>query len=66
MRRAQPDNRGDSFGTISAFGANAAVIHYRPTEDSDAPITNDNVFLRMTKIWTFQLFGYDLISLSIN
>ena len=45
MRLTQPHSRGDSFGTISAAGANAAVIHYRPTADQNAQITNDNVFL---------------------
>lgn len=35
----------DSFGAISAAGSNAAIIHYRPDNNTDAPITTDNVYL---------------------
>jgi len=37
--------RGLSFRTISAFGANAAVIHYRPEAETDTTIDNSNVYL---------------------
>ena len=35
----------NSFDTISAVGANAAVIHYRPTNATDTPITRSNIYL---------------------
>ena len=34
----------ESFGSISAFGKNGAIIHYEPTDSSNAPI-NGNGFL---------------------
>jgi hypothetical protein len=34
-----------SFESISAVGANAAVIHYRPTELTDARINDQEVYL---------------------
>ena len=37
--------KGLSFGTISAFGSNGAVIHYSATEDTDAKITRDSLFM---------------------
>ena len=33
-RARQKDNRGESFGTIAAYGANAAMMHYAPKPDS--------------------------------
>lgn len=36
---------GLSFETISASGANAAVIHYAPPKDSDAYVTASEVYL---------------------
>merc|ERR1711974_337377 len=36
---------GTSFGTISAFGSNGAIIHYSPTPETDAPITRDGLFM---------------------
>jgi len=44
-RRLQKDNRGLSFGTISAYGSNGAVIHYRPAEDTNKIIARDNLYL---------------------
>lgn len=32
-RRRQPLNYGSSFGAIVAYGANAAMMHYNPTEE---------------------------------
>ncbi|MPD03154.1 Xaa-Pro aminopeptidase 2 [Portunus trituberculatus] len=34
-----------SFETISAFGPNGAVIHYRPRQDTKLHITADNLYL---------------------
>lgn len=34
-----------SFEAISAFGANAALAHYSPTEETDAEITRNEVYL---------------------
>jgi len=39
------DNKGLSFGTISAFGPNGAIIHYSPTADTDAKITRNSLFM---------------------
>jgi len=38
-------NKGVSFDTISAVGKNAAVIHYRPTTDTDRNITDKEIYL---------------------
>ena len=35
----------DSFGTIAAVGANAALPHYEPGEGSNAPLEGDTVLL---------------------
>ena len=34
-----------SFDTISGAGANGAIVHYRVTEETNAPLTNNSVFL---------------------
>lgn len=39
QRAARPGFIGESFGTISAFGPNAALPHYTPSKEHDAPIT---------------------------
>ena len=39
-RAKRPDNRGLSFGTISAFGCNAALPHYAPHRETAAAITD--------------------------
>jgi len=44
-REEQEDNKGLSFGTISAFGPNGAIIHYSPTPDTDAKITRNSMFM---------------------
>ena len=33
LRAALPENRGESFATIAAFGKNAAMMHYEPTKE---------------------------------
>ena len=39
------DNQGLSFGAISGFGPNGAVIHYKSSDDTNVAITNQNTFL---------------------
>ncbi|KFB48837.1 AGAP000476-PA-like protein [Anopheles sinensis] len=34
-----------SFTAISAFGANGAIVHYSPTEETDLAITRDGIYL---------------------
>merc|ERR1712126_544457 len=45
FRSSQDKSRGTSFGTISAFGSNGAIIHYSPVEETDAKITQDGLFM---------------------
>lgn len=44
-RLQQEGCKGDSFGTISAYGANGAIIHYSPTNDTDARISRDSLYM---------------------
>lgn len=43
--RKYPHFQGVSFETIAAFGKNAAVIHYRAENSTDALIDTNSVFL---------------------
>jgi Xaa-Pro aminopeptidase len=44
--RAQDENFHDlSFPTIAGFGANGALMHYLPSEDTDTEISENNFFL---------------------
>lgn len=45
FRSVQENYVGLSFEAISAFGTNAAIVHYSPTEETDTPITRDNIYL---------------------
>ena len=47
FRAAQPGFFDESFGTISAYGANAAMAHYAPTSDPalDTPIEPRGLYL---------------------
>ena len=45
LREKQKYYKGLSFGTISAYGANGAIIHYKPTNDTNAKIGTDSLFL---------------------
>uniref|UniRef100_A0ABM0MA35 Xaa-Pro aminopeptidase 1-like n=1 Tax=Saccoglossus kowalevskii TaxID=10224 RepID=A0ABM0MA35_SACKO len=45
FRRKQPDFVMPSFGAISAFGPNGAVIHYSSTPDTNVAITDNNMYL---------------------
>ncbi len=44
-RRAQPDYLSHSFFPIAAAGPNAAIVHYRPTPESNRPVRPDELFL---------------------
>ncbi|KAG7156581.1 Xaa-Pro aminopeptidase 1-like 1 [Homarus americanus] len=45
LRRQQQNFMGVSFKTISAFGPNGAVIHYRPRPDTNREITTESLYL---------------------
>ncbi|XP_055523640.1 xaa-Pro aminopeptidase ApepP-like [Wyeomyia smithii] len=45
FRSLQENYVGLSFTAISAFGTNAAIVHYSPTEETDTLITRDNIYL---------------------
>ena len=38
-------NQGQSFETISSIGANGAVIHYSPEEDTGVRLNNNEIYL---------------------
>lgn len=45
LRSKQPLYRGLSFDTISAYGSNAAIVHYEPTPKSDAHLRQEGFLL---------------------
>lgn len=45
LRAEQDLHRGESFPTIAAFGANAAMNHYHPTEKNCSKIKNEGFLL---------------------
>ncbi len=45
FRRKHPAYKGNSFPTICGFGTNGAIVHYRATEENNAPIGKDNLLL---------------------
>lgn len=45
FRAEQANYMGPSFETISSSGKHGAIIHYKPTKDTDAQITNDLLYL---------------------
>lgn len=45
LRSKQDGNLGISFDTISAYGANAAMCHYKATEESDITIEPRGLYL---------------------
>ena len=45
FRSANERYRGPSFPTISAAGANAAIVHYRVSPSSDRPLTPGTLYL---------------------
>ena len=44
-RSEQPFFKGTSFSTISAFGPNAAIIHYTPSPETDAKIDTTSLYM---------------------
>ena len=36
---------GPSFDTISSVGSNAAIIHYKPSIETDTPLSTDKIYL---------------------
>ena len=45
LRQRSPELRDLSFDTISAAGPNAAIPHYKVTEQSNLPIKNNEIYL---------------------
>lgn len=45
LRSEIPENRGLSFNTISAYGANAAMMHYETKKENCAVLEPGNLFL---------------------
>lgn len=45
FRREAPEFVEPSFNTISGFGSNGAIVHYRATEKSNQKITKNNLLL---------------------
>ena len=45
FRAEHKDFMGPSFDTISSVGSNAAVIHYKPSAETDRSITDRDIYL---------------------
>lgn len=45
FRSQWPDYAGLSFDTISAAGSNGAIVHYKPTQASNAVINASELYL---------------------
>jgi Xaa-Pro aminopeptidase len=45
FRRKMPHHVGPSFETISGYGPNGAIIHYKPNRDTCARLGTDSLFL---------------------
>ncbi|XP_078711726.1 xaa-Pro aminopeptidase 1 isoform X2 [Lampetra fluviatilis] len=45
FRKQQEDFVEPSFATISGSGPNGAIIHYKPSKDSDRPLSTNEVYL---------------------
>ncbi|XP_066984437.1 xaa-Pro aminopeptidase 1-like isoform X3 [Macrobrachium rosenbergii] len=44
-RAMQEGAMGDSFATTSGFGPNSAIIHYEPSAETDAKLTESSIYL---------------------
>lgn len=45
FREQNPDFKDDSFDTISGAAENGAIVHYRVTEESNRPLTQNDLYL---------------------
>ena len=45
FRQQQPDFVGESFGCISSYGSNGAIVHYTPTEASNRTLEPKGFYL---------------------
>ena len=45
LRAQNPEFKGPSFPTISGFGPNGAIIHYRSTEETNIPLEEGSLLL---------------------
>ncbi len=45
LRQNQPLFIGESFGCISAYGSNGAIVHYAPSEENDAELKPEGLYL---------------------
>ena len=45
FRKKQKHYKGLSFGTIAAYGANGAIIHYKAGNDTNSKIGTASLFL---------------------
>merc|ERR1712071_225354 len=45
FRQEQADFMGISFDTISSSGPNAAIMHYKPSVESDRPVNDREIYL---------------------
>ncbi|XP_052100615.1 xaa-Pro aminopeptidase 1-like [Mytilus californianus] len=45
IKRGQEDYISLSFDTISSTGAHGAVIHYKPSEETDLPLSTSEIYL---------------------
>ena len=48
LRRRRPGFLEESFAPIIATGAHGAIVHYEPTQETDAPIEDNNLLLMDT------------------
>jgi Xaa-Pro aminopeptidase len=45
FRRENPEFKGESFNTISGYGAHGAIVHYTVTEESDTLLEPKGIYL---------------------
>ena len=45
FRSGNEHYRGPSFGSISGYGSNGAIVHYSATADSNADLKNEGIYL---------------------
>ncbi|PWE00727.1 aminopeptidase P family protein [Marinilabilia rubra] len=45
FRNENPDFKGESFSTISGYGAHGAIVHYNVSPESDTPLKPKGIYL---------------------